>query len=80
MIGTQAGYSTSPMSFQNDIMTGIWQSISSWASQTNLEQFRLKSLVTLPLVISTLASLDPENRPFDVLKYVDPLIGTINGG
>ena len=64
-----------------EIMTGLWRNIESWIPQTAMQQFRLKSLATFPIVVSALAANSTlENRPFDVFRYVDPLIGTINGG
>ena len=52
--------------------------------QTFMRYFSLQSL-TRALSIQTIlssgvASLEAEKRDFDVFSYVDPLIGTINGG
>jgi hypothetical protein len=42
--------------------------------------FSPNSLSSLALAAQVVAGLEVEKRGFDVLKYVDPLIGTSNGG
>jgi hypothetical protein len=46
-----------------------------------MQSFKLKSMVTAPLVVTSVAANGSigTNR-FDVFKYVDPLIGTMDGG
>jgi hypothetical protein len=46
----------------------------------DMRLFNGKSLSTLALASQVVIGLEVEKRDFDVFKYVDPLIGTANGG
>lgn len=60
---------------------GLWKSVGSWVLEEVLQPFKLKYLIGVPLIVSSLtASSEFENRAFDVFDFIDPLIGTINGG
>jgi hypothetical protein len=62
-------------------VSGLWKSIGSWILEAAMQPIKLKSLIGVPLIVSSLAaSSGLEKREFDVFDYVDPLIGTINGG
>ena len=58
-----------------------WKSLGSWVAEEVMQPFKLKSLVSAPLIVSSLvASSGVQRKEFDVFDYIDPLIGTINGG
>ena len=60
---------------------GYWKSFGSWANEEVMQTLKLKTLVGAPLVLSSLAATSGgERKEFDVFDYIDPLIGTINGG
>jgi hypothetical protein len=46
----------------------------------NMRLFNRKSLSTLALAGQVVIGLEVEKRNFDVFDYIDPLIGTANGG
>ena len=46
----------------------------------DMRLFNGKSLSTLALAGQAVIGLEVEKREFDVFQYVDPLIGTANGG
>lgn len=46
----------------------------------NMRLFNGKSLSALALANQLVIGLEVEKRGFDVFQYVDPLIGTANGG
>lgn len=56
-------------------------SLTSWMPQHIMQSFKLKSMVTAPIVVtSVIANGSVGANNFDVFKYVDPLVGTMNGG
>lgn len=46
----------------------------------NMRLFNRKALSTLALAGQVVIGLEVEKRDFDVFEYIDPLIGTANGG
>jgi hypothetical protein len=52
--------------------------LQNWVA--NMRLFNGKSLSTLALVGQVVIGLDVINRDFDVFEYINPLIGTANGG
>lgn len=69
-------YKILPASFSQRISSSV-----SRLSQTVMAHLRLKSMTLAPLVVSSVVVNGAVNtRTFDVFKYVDPLIGTMDGG
>lgn len=62
-------------------MGWFWEQLQSFAPNVGAMKFlNPKSLSRLALVAQVVVSLDVGKADFDVFDYVDPLIGTANGG
>ena len=61
---------------------GWLDGIQNWVvdKAADMRLFNGKSLSTLALASQVVIGLEVEKREFDVFQYVDPLIGTANGG
>lgn len=59
----------------------LMATLTSWIPQHIMQSFKLKSILTAPLVVtSVIVNGSLKADTFDVFKYVDPLIGTMDGG
>lgn len=68
-----------PTTFESAV--GVWRTIGSWAFQAVMQPFKLKSIIGVPLIVSSLAASSAmTSQEFNALHYIDPLIGTMNGG
>lgn len=62
-------------------MGWFWEQLQSLAPNVGVMKFlNPKSLSRLALAAQVVVSLDVGKADFDVFDYVDPLIGTANGG
>lgn len=58
-----------------------WKSPFQWISRAINRSFSVQTLAISPVVVSSvLNGTGTSNHHFDVFKYVNPLIGTINDG
>jgi hypothetical protein len=69
----------------SNLASEFWRSVGPFKlKQTVMRYFNVQSLagaLSIQTILSSgVASLEAEKRDFDVFNYVDPLIGTINGG
>jgi hypothetical protein len=65
---------TLPASWSLDVL-------HDWMNKfSNMRLFNRQSLSTLALAGQLVLGVEVEKREFDVLQYVDPLIGTAKGG
>jgi predicted alternative tryptophan synthase beta-subunit len=72
------------MPYKTRLLPASWgmDGVQTWVVDrfANMRLFNGKSLSTLALASQVVIGLEVEKRAFDVFQYVDPLIGTANGG
>jgi hypothetical protein len=72
------------LNFKTCLLPAGWSldGIHQWAVSkvAGMRLFNWKSLNALALVGQVAIGLEVEKREFNVFQYVDPLIGTANGG
>ena len=69
--------------YKTPLLPAGWlDGVQSWVvdKAADMRLFNGKLLGTLALASQVVIGLEVEERDFDVFQYVDPLIGTANGG
>ena len=72
-----------PEVYKSRILPAGWtmDCFHRWVNKfANMRLFNRTSLSTLAVAGQVVIGLEVEKRNFDVFEYIDPLIGTANGG